>query len=76
MISSAKPAYTSHKDVCCTPTPHRWWIVDLIAVEAKGTATLIMVCTDCCETNTKVIKVGEPGDKLRLLYEEKQKPKQ
>lgn len=60
----------------CVPSPHRYWVVDLVGVVETGEVILILVCTDCADVVTKKIKVAEPGESLRLLLEEKGKPKQ
>jgi hypothetical protein len=57
----------------CTNNPHRYWVVDLVGVEEKGIAVLVAFCTDCGDVLSKEIKISQPGDKLRLLLEEKQK---
>lgn len=54
---------------------HSFYVADVVGVEAEGKVFLLYLCTRCGDAYCKEFKVGNPGNPLRLMREEKHKQK-
>ena len=50
---------------------HHYFVSEVIGVEAEGMVYILIVCTDCGESQAKAHKVSAPEKRIRLLLEEK-----
>lgn len=50
----------------CQRAGHRFYVADVVGVESEGTATIIVLCTSCGESFSRVFKVSEGNKPLRL----------
>ena len=57
-------------DAQCCSNP-RFFYCETVAVEADGTASVIMACTACGTAKATRITVSNKSAKMRLLNEEK-----
>lgn len=75
MLPQKQPDKRPNTSEFCTRVPHRYWVAEVVGVEAEGRVTVILACTDCGDVKFVSEKVCEPFSGLRLTQEEKQKAK-